>query len=120
VTVTPTRDQFDADFASYMRGYRRVVPGVLFVTALATCALVVLGAASDKTVSIYGTGPPLDNTECARAWAMASRTSSPVPFEKAEPYVLDFTVIDVDRDGKISEQEFKDACRNGWVKHPAG
>ncbi len=50
---------------------------------------------------------------------MASRTSSPVPFEKAEPYVLDFTVIDVDRDGNISEQEFKDACRNGWVKHPA-
>jgi hypothetical protein len=119
MAITPTRDQFDADFASYMRVYWRVVSGVGLVTALATCVIVVIGAASDKPASIYGTGPPLDYAECARAWAMASRTSSPVPFEKAEPYVLDFTVIDVDRDGNISEQEFKDACRNGWVKDPA-
>jgi Ca2+-binding EF-hand superfamily protein len=39
--------------------------------------------------------------------------------EKAAPYVVNFTVIDVDQDGKISEAEFKDACQGGWIKDPS-
>jgi hypothetical protein len=120
MTISPTRNQFDPDFASYMRVHRRVVSGVGLITVLATCMIVVIGVTSDKPVSIYEKGPPLDYAECARAWAMASPSDRSVPFEKVEPYVLDFTLIDVDRDGNLSEQEFKDACHDGWVKHPAG
>jgi hypothetical protein len=50
---------------------------------------------------------------------MASPGGAPLSKENAAPYVLDFTVIDVNQDGKISEHEFKNACHGGWVKDPS-
>jgi hypothetical protein len=47
---------------------------------------------------------------------MASPGGVILTTENAAPYVLDFTVIDLNQDGKISEHEFKNACHGGWVK----
>lgn len=50
---------------------------------------------------------------------MASPGGAILTTENAAPYILDFTVIDLNRDGKISEHEFKNACHGGWVKDPS-
>jgi hypothetical protein len=32
---------------------------------------------------------------------------------------VNVTVLDVNLDGKISEDEFKDGCQGGWIKDPS-
>jgi len=54
---------------------------------------------------------------CLGPWRL--REAPPLSKENAAPYVLDFTVIDMNQDGKISEHEFKNACHGGWVKDPS-
>lgn len=64
-------------------------------------------------------GPPLDFANCLVAWRMASPHGDVLSKDMVAPYVVDVTVIDENRDGKISEGEFKDACEAGWVKAPS-
>jgi hypothetical protein len=83
------------------------------------CLIVLIEVGCDKPIDIDKPGTPLDDVQCKKAWALASPTGAALSFEKAAPYVLDFTVIDVNQDGKISEEEFKGACHGGWVKEAA-
>ena len=36
--------------------------------------------------------------------------------EKAVPYIVNFQMVDTDKDGKISEAEFTTGCGKGWVQ----
>jgi hypothetical protein len=63
-------------------------------------------------------GPPsgrptaiLDEKKCEEVWAKAQGD--------AAPYVLNFEMADSDKDGKISEAEFKTGCSKGWVQEQA-
>jgi hypothetical protein len=63
-------------------------------------------------------GPPsgrptavLDETKCASVWDKAKGD--------AASYVVNFERVDTDKDGKISEAEFKDGCSKGWVQEHA-
>lgn len=63
-------------------------------------------------------GPPsgrptaiLDDTKCQEVWGKAQ--------SNAAPYVLNFQMADADKDGSISEAEFKAACGKGWVQEQA-
>jgi hypothetical protein len=38
---------------------------------------------------------------------------------RAAPYVVNFKVLDVNLDGKISRDGFEDGCRDGWVEPPS-
>jgi EF hand len=80
------------------------------------CLVVLIEVGCDGPSDIDKAGPPLDYAKCQTVWALASPTGAALSFEKAAPYVMDFTVIDVNRDGKISEEEFRGACHGGWVK----
>jgi hypothetical protein len=84
-------------------------------TALSACSLqgAHLMQEADRP------GPPLDHANCQAAWKIASPHGDALTKEKAAPYVVNFTVIDVNQDGKISEAEFKDACQGGWIKDPS-
>jgi hypothetical protein len=64
-------------------------------------------------------GPPLDYAKCQAAWKIASPHGDALSKEKAAPYVVNVTVLDVNLDGKISEHEFKDGCQGGWIKDPS-
>ena len=63
-------------------------------------------------------GPPsgrpaavLDESKCASVWDKAQGN--------AAPYLLNFERVDTDKDGKISEAEFKAGCSTGWVQEHA-
>jgi hypothetical protein len=36
--------------------------------------------------------------------------------DKAVPYIVNFQMVDTDKDGKISAAEFKTGCGKGWVQ----
>ena len=36
--------------------------------------------------------------------------------DKAVPYVVNFQMVDTDKDGKISASEFKSGCGKGWIQ----
>jgi hypothetical protein len=80
------------------------------------CLIVLIEVGCDDPIDIDKPGPPLDHAKCQSVWALASPMGAALSFEKAAPYVVNFTVIDVNRDGKISEEEFRGACHGGWVK----
>jgi hypothetical protein len=82
---------------------------------LSACSLQ--GAALKQDAGMPG--PPLDYAKCQLAWKMASPHGGTLSKEAAAPYVVDVTVLDVNLDGKISEDEFKDACQGGWIKDPS-
>jgi hypothetical protein len=64
-------------------------------------------------------GAPLDYANCQVAWRTASPHGEALLKDKAAAFVVDVGVVDENQDGKISEDEFKDACQGGWVKAPS-
>src|SRR5215471_6673128 len=65
-------------------------------------------------------GFTLDEAQCRAAWAKASPDGKPVSFDRVEPYVVDYNIIDDegDGDGSISSDEFKSACVQGQMRSP--
>jgi hypothetical protein len=73
-------------------------------------AFICIGCAVLSACSLQGgpltqdagmPGPPLDFAKCQAAWKMASPHGDALSKEKAAPYVVDVTVLDVNLDGMI-------------------
>jgi Ca2+-binding EF-hand superfamily protein len=47
---------------------------------------------------------------------MASPNGATISQDQAEPYVVNFQMVDGDGDGKITADEFKAGCSKGMVK----
>jgi hypothetical protein len=60
----------------------------------------------------------LDNTKCESIWKMASPNGDTLVKDKAVPFVVNFEMVDTDKDGKISAAEFKTGCGKGWIQEP--
>src|SRR5512134_550109 len=58
----------------------------------------------------------LDDAACQNLWKMASRNGDTLAGDKAVPYVVNFQMVDTDKDGQISAAEFKTGCGKGWVQ----
>ena len=58
----------------------------------------------------------LDDGACQSVWKMASPNGDTLAGDKAEPYVVNFQMVDTDKDGSISAAEFKTGCGKGWVQ----
>ena len=58
----------------------------------------------------------LDDAACQDVWKMASPNGDTLAGDKAVPYIVNFQMVDTDKDGKISEAEFKTGCGKGWVQ----
>jgi hypothetical protein len=49
---------------------------------------------------------------------MASPNGDTLAQDKAVPFVVNFEMVDTDKDGKISAAEFKTGCGKGWIQEP--
>ena len=58
----------------------------------------------------------LDDAQCESVWKMASPNGDTLSQDKAVPYVVNFQLVDSDKDGKISADEFKAGCGKGWIQ----
>ena len=58
----------------------------------------------------------LTDTECNGVWMDAASGGDVLTGDKAGGYISDFKQADADQDGKISQTEFKEACKKGLIK----
>jgi hypothetical protein len=58
----------------------------------------------------------LDEAKCDSIWNMTEREGDILSEGKAAPFIVNFKMVDSDRDGWITQDEFKQGCKNGWVK----
>jgi hypothetical protein len=58
----------------------------------------------------------LNDTECQSVWKLASPNGDTLVGDKAVPYIVNFQMVDTDKDGKISAAEFKTGCGKGWIQ----
>lgn len=61
-------------------------------------------------------GKVLDGAACDSVWKMAAPDGDTLSQDKAAPFILNFEMVDTAKDGKISADEFKAGCANGWVQ----
>ena len=59
---------------------------------------------------------PLDDAACQEVWKMASPNGDTLSKDKATPFVVNYQMVDTDKDGKISAAEFKTGCGKGWIQ----
>jgi sporulation protein YlmC with PRC-barrel domain len=85
-------------------------------------ALAGPGAGEPKEPADPTSGRPgavLDDAKCANVWSLTEREGDTLSEAKAAPFVVNFKLVDTNADGKISEAEFKDGCKKGWVQEAA-
>jgi hypothetical protein len=46
---------------------------------------------------------------------MTGRQGDALVADKAAPFIVNFEMVDTNKDGKVTEDEFKQGCKNGWV-----
>jgi hypothetical protein len=81
--------------------------------------LVSAGCAFAQGTNTMTSGRPsavLDDAKCQAVWTMASPNGAALSKDQAVPYIVNFTMVDVDGDGDITADEFKAACGKGLVK----
>ena len=61
-------------------------------------------------------GPTLDPAECTAVWSLTEREGDTLVKAKARPFVVNFTMVDTNGDGQITQEEFQKGCKGGWVK----
>ena len=90
--------------------------------AILTSVAVVFsaGIALAQGANTMTSGRPsavLNDTQCQAVWTMASPNGAAISKDQAVPYIVNFTMVDVDGDGNITADEFKAACGKGLVKN---
>ena len=58
----------------------------------------------------------LDDAACQNVWKMASPNGDTLSGDQAVPYIVNFQMVDTDKDAKVSAAEFKVGCGKGWVQ----
>jgi hypothetical protein len=85
-------------------------------------ALAGPGTGEPKVPADPASGRPsaiLDDAKCASVWSMTQREGDTLSEGQAAPFIVNFKLVDADGNGKISEAEFKDGCKNGLVQEAA-
>lgn len=54
--------------------------------------------------------------DCDAAWTMASPNGDAIAKGATVPFVIDYSMVDSDADGSVSEAEFKKGCEAGAIK----
>ncbi len=86
--------------------------------ATLSCSMLLLGALAfaGAAQAADEKGAALDDAQCQAAWKMASPNGDTLSKDQVEPYVINFTMVDTDGDGKVSPDEFSKGCAGGFVK----
>lgn len=64
-------------------------------------------------------GAILDDAQCKKVWSEAAGGQNELSPDKAAPYLVNLQKVDTNGDGKITENEFKQGCKGGWVQAQA-
>jgi hypothetical protein len=75
-----------------------------------------LAQGTPNTMSSGRPSAVMDDAQCQTVWTMASPNGAALSQDQAVPYIVNFHMVDVDGDGKISADEFKAACSEGLVQ----
>jgi hypothetical protein len=78
-----------------------------------TIAVAVTGLTS---VGALAANIPVPAEKCNAAWAIASPNGDTMVKGADVPFVLDFTMVDSNKDAVIQADEFNKACSAGKVK----
>jgi hypothetical protein len=64
-------------------------------------------------------GAVLDPDKCKAVWSLTEREGDTLSQDKAAPFIVNFTMVDTNKDGKVSQDEFTDGCAKGLVQEQA-
>jgi hypothetical protein len=64
-------------------------------------------------------GAVLDDAKCKQAWSEAAGGENELSADKAGPYVVNIEKVDINNDGKVTDEEFTQGCKGGWVQAEA-
>ena len=81
--------------------------------------LLSAGCALAQGTNTMTSGRPsavLNDDQCQAVWKMASPNGATISQDQAVPYIVNFSMVDGDGDGKITADEFKAGCAKGMVK----
>jgi hypothetical protein len=81
--------------------------------AILTCATILIGAASGAQAA--DKGKPLDDAQCKAAWTIVSPNGAAISKDKPVPSIIDWTMVDTNKDAVIDANEFKAGCAAGWI-----
>ncbi|XSG82985.1 MAG: hypothetical protein ACPW61_04190 [Methyloligella sp. ZOD6] len=86
---------------------------IVAATALAFASGTALAADSTP-------GKALDDDKCQAVWDMTERDGDTLSKDKAVDFVVNYEMVDTDGSGDISADEFKNGCKQGWIKSKEG
>jgi hypothetical protein len=89
-----------------------LMPAILLLSASSALAQGANTMTSGRPSAV------LDDATCQSIWQMASPHGDALSQDQAVPYIVNFSIADVDGNGSISADEFKAACGKGLVKNP--
>ena len=78
-----------------------------------TCATILVGAVSGAQAAEKG--KPLDDAQCKAAWTIVSPNGAAISNAKPVPSIIDWTMVDSNKDATIDADEFKAGCKAGWI-----
>jgi hypothetical protein len=81
-----------------------------------TCAAILIGATSGAQAAALKPGGGLNDAKCKTLWTIVSPNGATISKDTADPYIVDFTMVDIDNDGTIDANEFISGCKAGLVK----
>ena len=80
---------------------------------LLTVATVLIGVATSADAAEKGA--PLDDAQCKAAWTIVSPNGAAISKDQTVPSIIDFTMVDTNKDATIDADEFKAGCAAGWI-----
>ena len=88
--------------------------------AILICATFLIGAGfictATGTQAAETWGPAPDDAGCQAAWTIVSPNGATLSKDQAVPYIIDFTMVDTNKDEAMDADEFKTACLGGYSK----
>ena len=77
------------------------------------CATILVGAVSGAQAAEKG--KPLDDAQCKATWTIVSPNGAAISKDKPVPSIIDWTMVDTNKDAMIDANEFKAGCAAGWI-----
>jgi hypothetical protein len=60
-------------------------------------------------------GPVVDEAKCEAVWKSITEEGE-VSADKVAPFIVNLEMVDTNKDGEVSDGEFKQGCEKGWVQ----
>jgi hypothetical protein len=81
--------------------------------AMVTCVTILLSAANGAQAAEKG--KPLDDAQCKAAWTIVSPNGAAISNDQPAPSIINWTMVDTNKDAMIDADEFKAGCAAGWI-----